>query len=994
MKKLILVLTFFPTLALAGDPPSPVDITIPITATDVPLLNRGYDSRSQNWRGLCVKGSGEATNENFTGALNLRLESSQDDAAKSLGIQAGGRYRTGVTEVSASAQLAQSTVQTGYSVNFTYKFDSSYVEQYDANSAIDVLPNFNNLLSNQRGFLFSCGDEYVSSVARAARILVNLSVSFSSEEEAKSFAAEFKFNSPTVGVTAAIQQASKRVSKKTTMKFHSVQIGGIPGYSGKAICPDEVKSSSKGNRCTEPIIQCGFGKFDQCIQMLEGIVSYSAHGFSKQVTTDKGEPRNYAVTAVHVQPYLYAGGQFPLPPDETTERAFQEELKVMYGEFERFFDAWVLSHRVTYSGAPRLSARQSEKMIELESRLHKIVNHLTIDIEDCYKNGYAACSSKKAAITDYIRSQMADMKAAIGNEMQNIRTVEEVKGVISTLAQPETFAQYCDLATDNYPAVKTTIESMKKWAVAREATRKEGKDLSTGDECANLENYFKNIADLDLSVDGSSEENYPVSSLAPIAVLSNLRSLTLNGQGLRDISILRSLNNLNRLSLDRNQIEDICTLSGLPNLNNLSVANNKLTSISCLSRTPFLAILDARGNSTRLICPLKSQKDCKVQDFTESVSITQIAQNCGVHVGSKAMALDASRVLVVGGATPANGLQATRSLDVYERDSCSASGTKLHVPRANLTLTATPKGIFVAGGYTSSLEIVDPVTLKSRLLESRLKSPRAFHTATLLQDGRVLIVGGYTDTVTVNLRSKNISASFEIFNPKTETIESTGFLNTPRAEHTATLLANGRVLITGGYQEDSNLTTAEIIDPNRSTATTISGHLNEGRFAHSTVALSDGRVVIAGGIHWQPVPNDNGTVAWKLTGTATIEIFDPVTETFRKISDKLTVARGLIETQNMADGRVLLIGGNETGQLYDPTAALASSEDRDVVLKTSSSVIEVFDPATEGLYLVGSLSRSRSQATVAPLGSSSVLVIGGMGSNLSLLSADLLVYHP
>lgn len=996
MKTLVSLLLLVSGSVWAGELPTPEDITIPITAKDVPLLNRGYSSRSQNWRGFCVKGDSAPTNENFFGTLSARLDSSQEDAARSLGVQAGGRYRTGVTEISASAELARSAVQTGYSVNFTYKFDVSYAEQYDSSTMVNILPNFKNLLKNERGFFDSCGDAYVSSVSRAARILVNLNVAFSSEEEAQSFAADFKFNSPAVGVTAAIQNASKKVSKKTVMKFYSVQLGGSPGYSGKAICPDEVsRANASGNSCAEPIIQCGFGKFDQCILMLESIVDYSANSFSKQVTKDSGEPKNYAVTAVHTQPYLYAGGEFPRPPDEKVERAFREELNALYGEFEAFFATWVLSHQVAYSGAPRLSAAQTRKMVDLEGHLHKVVNRLTLDIEDCYNSGYQACSEKKKNIASSIANELDGIKRDVGELAKDVTTVGELKAVITALARPETLAQFCDLATDNKPAFKTTVSSLKAWAKARIAERKEGKDLDTGDECANLEAYFKTITDLNLSV-GSGGPDYPVGSLEPILALTQLKSLTLNGQNLRDVSGLSGLKQLTTLDLNRNLIEDVCPLASLENLTTLAVASNQLTSVGCLSRAPDLVALDGRGNSARLTCPLRSPTMCKVADYSKALSITEIGQPCGVHVASRAIALDGRHVIVVGGVTEANGFQAARSIDVYERDSCAPAGPQLAIPRANHTLTLTRKGILVAGGHTPTLELIDPLTLSPRLLAARLKTPRAFHTATVLADGRVLFVGGYTESARfINLRSTAISASFEVFNPETETIDYVGTLNSPRAEHTATLLADGRVLITGGYQDQRALTSAEIIDVARGTARVVGGRLNEGRFGHIAARLRDGRVLLAGGFAWTNKTGDHGELIWETAGLGSLEIFDPASETFRRLSDTLSISRGLMDTQTMHDGRILLIGGNTKGQLYDPDLALAPADDpRKQGLKSASSAIDLFDPETEGVFVAGQLNRTRSQAAVGLLEGDAILVIGGMGSDVSLVTAELLIFRP
>jgi hypothetical protein len=251
------------------------------------------------------------------------------------------------------------------------------------------------------------------------------------------------------------------------------------------------------------------------------------------------------------------------------------------------------------------------------------------------------------------------------------------------------------------------------------------------------------------------------------------------------------------------------------------------------------------------------------------------------------------------------------------------------------------------------------------------------------------------DTVTINLRSSNVASSFEIFDPKTEKIVARGMLAVPRAEHTATLLADGRVLIAGGYQAYRNLTTLEIIDPVTNSTTVLDARLKEGRFGHTSILLQDGRVLIAGGVHWIADDQD-GKVQWKLSGVKSVEIFDPKTQTSSLISDQLSTGRGLMVSSLMRDGRVLLVGGNTMGHLLDTQAAYvgADAKSHDDALATASAVIELFDPTNNGIFKVANLNLARSQATAAFLTPSSLLVIGGMGSDISLLSTELLVYKP
>jgi N-acetylneuraminic acid mutarotase len=237
-----------------------------------------------------------------------------------------------------------------------------------------------------------------------------------------------------------------------------------------------------------------------------------------------------------------------------------------------------------------------------------------------------------------------------------------------------------------------------------------------------------------------------------------------------------------------------------------------------------------------------------------------------------------------------------------------------------------------------------------------LNSPRQAHTATLLTDGRVLIVGGL-DTASLK--------STELFDPATGTFTPTGDLNTARDSHTATLLADGRVLVAGGTDNNFSLNkfdllqSAELFDPATGMWTT-TGNLNTAREVHLATRLADGRVLVAGGV-------DDALVPLK-----SAELFDPATGMWTVTGD-LNTALALATMTRLADGRALAAGGVEQFGLGGTN-------------RTASA--ELFDPATGMWTATGNLNTARDSHTATHLGDGRVLVAGGAGFG-PLQSAEL-----
>jgi len=173
---------------------------------------------------------------------------------------------------------------------------------------------------------------------------------------------------------------------------------------------------------------------------------------------------------------------------------------------------------------------------------------------------------------------------------------------------------------------------------------------------------------------------------------------------------------------------------------------------------------------------------------------------------------------------------------------------------------------------------------------------RVSHTATLLDDGRVLIAGG-------NIISGKFSPtpSAELYDPSTGTFAATGTMITTRLGYTATLLPDGKVLIAGGVDALSDpLATAELYDPHTGTFAA-AGDMTVVRSGHLATLLSNGKVLIAGGIDPEGYPN----ICPTLEACAFAELYDPHTGTFTAAGE-MTVFPYPKTATLLPDGRVLI----------------------------------------------------------------------------------------
>jgi hypothetical protein len=353
-----------------------------------------------------------------------------------------------------------------------------------------------------------------------------------------------------------------------------------------------------------------------------------------------------------------------------------------------------------------------------------------------------------------------------------------------------------------------------------------------------------------------------------------------------------------------------------------------------------------------------------------------------------------------------------------------ATTGSMTTPRFGHTATLLADGrVLIVGGYTdenavevprartASAELYDPATGTFRPTGNMIAA-RVNHTATLLPNGRVLIAGGVAVDYVYGVTNTSDWASAELYDPSTGTFAAAANMTTPRSDHTATLLLDGRVLIVGGDRAATNHSRAEIYDPVLNTFT-----VTPDMWGAPVILLSDGRVLLAGS-PWAPTPAstlyDPRTGAVNPTGGTTLltdhaillpngkileaggnndpgptdlsEEYDPSTGMFNR-TGSMTAPRANYTTTLLPDGKALIAGGRTLNHV-------TFSGREGIVYFCCTASAERYDPSTRAFTATGSMTTPRNYHTATLLLDGRVLIAGGSGGSSIAALATAELYHP
>lgn len=345
-----------------------------------------------------------------------------------------------------------------------------------------------------------------------------------------------------------------------------------------------------------------------------------------------------------------------------------------------------------------------------------------------------------------------------------------------------------------------------------------------------------------------------------------------------------------------------------------------------------------------------------VQPPVQSSGFTTTTGQMGTSLYAQtATRLTTGQVLIAGGMSPSG---VVNNAQLYTPASQTfAAANPMNVARWLHTATLLNDGtVLIAGGSdlaneetSDSAEIYNPTAGTFTLLSNTLNTARVGHTATLLNNGQVLIVGGYDPET-------GLIADAELYDPPSQTFIDLGDTNAPRYQHTSTMLQNGQVLIAGGETDPvptGAYNTAELFNPVSQMFTPVSVPMTTPREGHGAVLLNNGQVLISGG-------NDPGTGSLN-----TAELYDPNSDIFIAVTGVMTTPRISHVMTLLNGGQVLIVGGASGAG----GTALASTE--------------TYNPASQLFTAAGSMASVRQYQTDTLLNDGTVFIAGGTdGTNI------------
>lgn len=903
-------------------------------------LGDGWDTHKEKLMGRCLVGN-PASEGTATSTTQFEQSISYQQLESELGFGAQGRARFGVVSVSAAAAFLSNSKSDSFSIASTYQANYEFKNLSLKDPVIS--PEMQKIKDNDFKWLEACGDEYVAQLKLGAKIFFTIRIDFQSNEEKKSFEAQFSAEAPLWSAAAQLKVASKNFSKRTKVTITTLQIGGEV---------DKI-SGIYGNE--KNLVTCSLGQFDTCKEVLESALNYATKEFPKQIAKETLTVKlgtGPVVISYLTKPYATAG-IFPKSAPEVLAEVRRARAKLNQWLTE-FHAQWIFANRYTQSNSRRLSGRQTDAVQGAKNSLDLNLKAIAEVAQFCYDKPDLSCLDEMLLLNQ-------------GGEKE-LKPVDKKVFVIEN----ETFAQYCDDGLSPNPMASpdlkaSTVALIQLAKGIRQEAFMPPVEGATVDECFIAGAVLRSQKHLNASGIGLSD-------IRPLMEFVTLESLDLSDNQIRSLDAFSlpfvgsygGFKTMRELNLHNNQISNIAPLATVENLEVLNLSNNRIENADELKSLRHLEYVDLRNNSQDLKLVLPPPAVVLTADHGSSTILAAIDRDTDVfRYGHQALGLPNGDVLVAGGIT---GAPQALGAELFEL----TAGTFLRLngmgePRRWNVMTQLRDGqILVTGGEgISTAEVFDPRTYNFRFTRGDMTTARAGHVGNILADGKVLIAGGWG----LKDYSKAL-LSAEIYDPASEAFSAVPRgLSVPRAAFTSTQLPDGRILYVGGMNEQGTTNSADVYDPKTGEIAPLGRRMQYKRAFHTATLTKDGKVLIIGGIDSKD-------------SLSSAEMFDPTTNTFRILRSKLKFPRMGHQATLLDSGIIAITGGSKTGEGIT----------LEKTCKNCVAEVELYDPSTSDFSISSnSLNTPRIFHTVTPIRKNQYLIVGGLGVGAGK-TAEILSY--
>lgn len=378
--------------------------------------------------------------------------------------------------------------------------------------------------------------------------------------------------------------------------------------------------------------------------------------------------------------------------------------------------------------------------------------------------------------------------------------------------------------------------------------------------------------------------------------------------------------------------------------------------------------VDIRETPNRTFSPIETTATVN----TGPLTLTQTGSMTTGRSEGIALLLPSGKVLVAGGTN--NGTTPLKTAELYDPISKTWTPTgSMSVARRGHTATLLLGGkVLVTGGFdgaveSTTAELYDPATGLWTPTGAMVRG-RKYHTASRLIDGSVLIAGGIVNTNTADGRIA------ELFNPITATFTSlsTNLMSTPRSKHTATVLPNGKTVVLAGGFDPAVRTTTEVFFYDTTTATdskwAVGPALSASRHDHTAIQVAGTTtdILLIGGYN-------NSTETCTIDATDTAATITASSSSSCSLNTAtMNFSRGLHTSTQLDNGKIVVIGGTDGSSLLSSVEVLATPSSSwaysssDPILKTARAGHTSVLLSSQKILVTGSMQTDSTTNVVTP----------------------------